>query len=113
MFHPANVKGTKKLNINNGQQLCLRYNTLGYCFEDCGNKSGYGQLNDAETILVKIFVDTARSAKAAFRESRGNVRNNNNSNSYNNNNNHNNNDGNNNTNNEVGNAGSPALLYHL
>ena len=98
IFHPSNIKGIEKPKNNNGQQLCLRYHTLGYCFEVCGYKSGHGQLNDAETILVKTFVETARSAKAVFRNNRGSRRNNNNSNNHNNN--HNNkNDGNNNANN--------------
>ena len=87
----------------------MRYHTLGCCFEDCGYKSGYGNLNDAENNLVKTFVERARSAKAAFRNNRGTSGRNNNNGNNNNNNHNNNNDGNNNTNNEGGDAGTPSL----
>ena len=71
---PSNVRSLEKPKNRNGQQLCLRFHTLGYCFEDCGYKNGHGQLDSNETSSVKAFVEAARASKSTFRSRRGTMR---------------------------------------
>ena len=42
LFHPMNLKGMEKPVKKNGDMICMRFHTMGYCFSDCRYSSGHG-----------------------------------------------------------------------
>ena len=50
--------------------MCLRFHTLGYCFDDCTYKSGHGNLDTEEANDLKTFNDKAKENRARFQNQR-------------------------------------------
>ena len=47
IFHPRDLRGLSKFMRNN-ELLCLRFHTLGFCYQDCKYKTGHGELSTDE-----------------------------------------------------------------
>ena len=60
IFHPGNVRGMENQKKRNGSQMCIRFHTLGYCFDDFNYKSGHGNLDSDETKDLKTFTGKAK-----------------------------------------------------
>ena len=50
--------------------MCLRFHTLGYCFDDCAYKSGHGNLDSEEAAELKTFNDKAKENRSRFQNQR-------------------------------------------
>ena len=70
IFHPGNVRDMTKPTKKNGHQMCLRFHTLGYCFDDCNYKSGHGTLDTDEAKDLKDFNKKAKENRNRFQNQR-------------------------------------------
>ena len=70
IFHPGNIREFSKPVKKNGSQMCLRFHTLGYCFDDCAFKSGHGNLDSEEATELKTFNDKAKENRSRFQNQR-------------------------------------------
>ena len=68
LFHPGNLRGLTKPTYKNGDPICLRCHTLGYCFINCKYASGHGPLNQEEAEGLAKFLEGAREAKKKYLE---------------------------------------------
>ena len=75
LFHPGNIKSLTKPKKKDGEIMCMRYHTLGYCFKDCKYHKGHGNLNEEETQDMATFLTNAREVRAAFTNRRKRNRN--------------------------------------
>ena len=50
--------------------MCLRFHTLGYCFDDCNFKSGHGTLDTDEASDLKEFNAKAKENRNKFQNQR-------------------------------------------
>ena len=48
--------------------MCMRFHSLGYCFNDCRFVIGHGKLDDDETKDMEKFLVKARAARKKFLE---------------------------------------------
>ena len=46
--------------------MCIRFHTLGYCFDDFNYKSGHGNLDSDETKDLKTFTGKAKDNRGQF-----------------------------------------------
>ena len=69
IFHPGNLRRlTTRPKNRNGQQLCLRFHTLGYCFQDCRYTSGHGTLNSQEEAEMVTAITQAHEIRATHQQ---------------------------------------------
>ena len=70
LFHPGNLKGLTRPKNKSGEDLCLRFHCLGYCFSDCKYNGGHGSLSRNEKEEVVRFVNGVREERRRFLERR-------------------------------------------
>ena len=66
LFHPGNIKELSKSTKENGDQLCLRFHTMGFCFNTCKYSSGHGSISPSETTKLSAFLEKARANSATL-----------------------------------------------
>ena len=57
-----------KLNKKSGVQMCLRWYTLGYCFEDCKYTRDHGINDNEEHANLKMYMCAAREERAGLQQ---------------------------------------------
>ena len=70
VFNPGNVQNMEKPTTQDGQMICFRYHTLGFCFGDC--KRYHGALTNNYTSKLKEYVKKARENRKAYLNRRRN-----------------------------------------
>ena len=67
IFHPGNIKGMDKPMKKDGCMMCIRWHSLGYCFEDCRFKSGHGKLDELEEKSLKNYQSIVRKKREDYK----------------------------------------------
>ena len=49
IFHVGNIKDIEKPKNRNGETMCIRFHSLGYCFKECRFVKEHGELDLEET----------------------------------------------------------------
>ena len=73
IFHPGNLKDLEKPKRKNGDPICLRFHTVGFCYSDCFVKEGHGKLSEEEGTRLQEFTKKARAARGEFQAKRNNL----------------------------------------
>ena len=68
IFHVGNIREIEKPKKKNGDMMCMRFHSLGYCFKDCRFANGHGELDADETKDMEKFLGKARVARRRFME---------------------------------------------
>ena len=70
VFHPGNLKNLTRPKKKNGNSMCLRFHSVGFCYNDCRVSQGHGTLDNEEAQAFKEFLRAARAARENFLQKR-------------------------------------------
>ena len=70
LFHPGNLDGLEKPQRKDGEALCMKFHTMGFCFTDCKYRSGHGRLSEDEKVMMSKFLTGVRNKRKAFVDGR-------------------------------------------
>jgi hypothetical protein len=66
IFHPGNVRDIPRPKLKNGNLIYVRYQTLGWCYNDCTSINGHAQLSSDETKSFSQFLKSAREVRRSY-----------------------------------------------
>ena len=55
IFHPGNIKNLGKPKKSSGNPICLRYHSIGFCYNDCKVNKEHGTLTEDEAEKFNNF----------------------------------------------------------
>ena len=70
IFHPGNIKNLEKPKKSSGNPICLRFHSIGFCYNDCKVHNGHGTLTEDEAKQFKEFIKQARAERDNFQRKR-------------------------------------------
>jgi hypothetical protein len=71
VFHPRNLKGVLRPKLQNGNSICHRYHSLGFCFHDCKHADSHGALKPEEAAAFSKYVKNAVANQMEFKSGNG------------------------------------------